>query len=92
MSKNKNSLEKAAGKLISSIQREWGNETGEPRAAISEDIMNKAHDILAAVKNNSLLELLNGATVTSFLGELWVKQHPNVSESINNFESLINEK
>jgi hypothetical protein len=92
MSKNKSSLEVAAGKLISSIQKEWGNELGAPRADISEDIMDKAHDILAAVKDDSILELLNGDSVSSFIGELWIKQHPNVKESISKFDSLLSEK
>jgi len=64
MEKNKTKVEAAAGKLISSIQKEWGNEVGEPEAEESEEIMYKGHDLLTGAKNNNVSDVLNGMNVT----------------------------
>jgi len=89
MPKDKSDLEKAAGKLISAIQKEWGNELGESSAEISELVMNKGHDLLAGAKDGTLLKVLNGVSVTEFLGETWVRRHPSVKESIKSLEVAI---
>jgi len=91
MVKEKNKLEIAAGKLISAIQKEWNTELGEPEAEISEEIMNKGHDLLEGAKNNNLEGLLKGMSVTQFLGDLWVHKHQGVKESILNLEAAMNE-
>ena len=89
MPKEKSDLEKAAGKLISAIQKEWGNELGESTAEVSELVMNKGHDLLAGAKNGTLLKVLNGGSVTQFLGETWVRSHPSVKNSIESLEVAI---
>jgi hypothetical protein len=48
MPRNRTALEQAAGKLILRIQQEWMQELGEPAAADSEQVMNRAHDLLQA--------------------------------------------
>ncbi|MDH5354953.1 MAG: hypothetical protein OEY09_10965 [Gammaproteobacteria bacterium] len=90
MAKKKSPLEAAAGKLISAIQKEWDNEMGEPEAEESENIMHKGHDILKAARNNNISSILNGMNVTQFLGDIWVHKHPNVKQSIANFEAVLN--
>ncbi len=91
MTKKKTPLEAAAGKLISAIQKEWGNEAGEPEAEESEGIMDKGHDLLQAAKNNNVSSVLNGMNVTQYLGDIWVHKHPNVKQSIANFEVELSE-
>ena len=91
MTNNKTKLEIAAGQLISSIQKEWNNEIGEAKAEVSMFVMDKAHDLLSGVKENNLTIILNGLTVTQFLGETWVRKHKNVKQSILNFEAVLNE-
>lgn len=86
MASKKSALEKAAGKLISSIQKEWDNELGESVAEISEAVMDKGHELLLASKNGEVRSILCGLNVTQFLGELWVRRHPEVKESIAKFE------
>jgi hypothetical protein len=88
----KTPLEVAAGKLISSIQKEWNEELGEPGAAESEAVMDKAHDILAASKDGSLPSLLHGLSVSGFLGVPWVKQHPSIAPAILTFETEMKSK
>ncbi len=83
----KSPLEKAAGKLISAIQKEWGAELGETTAEVSEDVMGKGHDLLRAAKDNKVLLVLKGMSVTQYLGELWVRRHPSVKEFIFKFEA-----
>jgi len=91
MSKNKTQLERAAGKLISAIQKEWGKEERESEAGFSEEVMDKGHDLLKAVKDNNILTVLNGLSVAQYLGKIWVHKHKNVKESISIFQALINE-
>ena len=91
MVKNKTKLEAAAGKLITAIQKEWHEEAGEPEADISEDVMDKGHDILQAAKNGNVYSLLNELTVKQYLGESWVDAHPNTHQSISDFVSALNE-
>ena len=91
MPKEKTQLESAAGKLISAIQKEWGEEAGEPEAEISEEVINKGHDLLAGAKNNNVKSVLNGMSVAQFLSDLWVQKHPNVMQSIAIFEAALNE-
>jgi len=80
-------IEKLAGKLISAIQKEWGNEAGELCAEESEEVMYKAHDILQAYKSNELAKLLNGSSITIYLGIHWVEKHQLVKPYINEIES-----
>ncbi len=91
MKKTKTQLERDAGKLISTIQKEWHEEAGLPEAEVSEEVMDKGHDLLKAAKNKNIPVLLNGMTITQFLGDLWVHKHPNVKQSIINLEKSLNE-
>jgi len=93
MTKEKTKLETAAGKLISAIQKEWGNEAGEPEAEESEKVMYKGHDLLKGAKSNNVVGILNGMSVTQYLGDIWIHKHPSVKQSIANFEvALIESK
>ena len=91
MTIKKSQIESAAGKLISAIQKEWGKELGGPEADISEEIMNKGHDLLNAAKNNNLGEVLNGMSVSQYLGDLWIQKHQSVKQAISDFEFLLND-
>ncbi|GGK66778.1 hypothetical protein [Amphritea balenae] len=86
MPRIKSASEKAAGKLISAIQKEWGEELGFPIAEESEDVMGLAHSLLQARTSSKMKEVLDGATITQYLGEEWVSNHPSVIPAI---ESLI---
>lgn len=86
MPKKKSPLEQAAGKLISAIQKQWGNDLGETTAEVSEEVMGKGHNLLQASTRNEVSKVLCGLTVTQYLGELWVRRHPSIKEYIENFE------
>lgn len=81
-----------AGKLISAIQKEWGEETGEPFSIESEDVMNLAHTLLQARNANGMLKILGEKTIQNFLGKLWVENHPSVKPEIHNLEMAIEDE
>jgi hypothetical protein len=89
MPRKKSEFEAVAGKLISVIQKEWGKELGEPKADISEDVMGKAHYLLQTRTIKVAKELLGALTVKQYLGELWVRRHPDVLPVIDHIEKLL---
>ena len=92
MPKTKSDLERAAGKLVSAVQKEWGNDLGEVRAEFSEDVVNSAHDLLQASSAGEIRKLLGPRNVTQFLGEIWVHRHPAVRPAIETLEALLKER
>lgn len=82
MTKHRTEIEAAAGKLISAIQKEWGKELGEPMALESEEIINKAHDLLQAAKKGNIALILQGRTISEFLSSSWVEKHQLVKPAI----------
>lgn len=89
MPKNRSEIEQAAGKLVSAIQKEWGNDLGEIHAELSEDAVNSAHDLLQAGSTEEIRKLLGTRNVTQFLGEIWVRRHPAVKPAIEYLEALL---
>jgi hypothetical protein len=89
MSRKRTKLEAAAGKLISAIQKVWTKELGEPEAELSEEVMNRAHDLLKAAKEEQVEALLSGNSVSTFLGGAWVEKHSSIKPSIASFESIL---
>jgi len=87
MTKKRTDTEAAAGKLILAIQKEWGEELGHPVAAESEEVMGKGHDLLKAAKANELRKVLDGRTVSEYLGPSWVERHPSVTPAIEALEA-----
>lgn len=92
MPKNKTELQRAVGKLISSIQKEWGNELGEPDAEFSEAVLNAAHDLLPAGTADDMKRILGSRTVRQHLGDLWVQKHPRVKPAIEAIEFLLKDE
>lgn len=89
MAKNKTEYQRAAGKLISAIQKEWGGELGESNAEFSEDVMNGAHDLLQAGTAEGARKLLGPLTVRQYLGEVWVQRHQSVRSALEAFEAIL---
>jgi hypothetical protein len=89
MPRDRTPLERAAGKLISAIQREWTAELGEPQADVSEAVMHESHSLLqAASASGSIAGVIGQGSVSEFLGQAWVDAHPNVLLSIRALESV----
>jgi hypothetical protein len=90
MPKQRTDLEKAAGLLISAVQREWGFELGDAGAHVSEEVMHHCHSLLRAAKiEGGVRDELGGASVTDYLGRAWVRRHPNVLPAISSLERLL---
>jgi hypothetical protein len=92
MTAKKTKFEKAAAKLISIIRKEWDKELGSPGARVTELVMAKADDLLSAAQENKVLALLNGLSLTQFLGETWVRQHPGVKQCMAGFEAMLKDE
>lgn len=82
MSATRTPQQTAAGQLVSAIQKEWIAEMGEPAAAHSEQAMDRAHEILQAVTQNRLHELLQEHSIEEFLDKDWVTAHAKVMPAI----------
>lgn len=82
MPKKKSEFQKAAGKLISAIQKEWGGEFGCTTAEFSENVMYAAHDLLQAGTREKANELLGSMSVRQYIGDVWVQAHPSVKSAI----------
>ncbi|XQA71120.1 hypothetical protein ACM9XB_06400 [Xanthomonas sacchari] len=85
----KTEFQRAAGKLISAIQKEWIERLGEKNADFSEEVMNAGHDILQCKSSEKLREMLGGKSVRQHLGDVWVQRHPNVKPAIAELERVI---
>ena len=88
MSRTRTTLEVAAGKLTSAIQREWSAEAGEPSAALSEQVMHASHSLLQAAKAGSIASVVGLGSVSEFLGKQWVHAHPRVWPHIQVLEAI----
>jgi len=87
MPRDRTPLEKAVGKLISAIQREWTAELGDPHADPSEAVMHASHLLLrAASASGSIAAVIGEGSVSEFLGQAWIDRHPNVLPSIRALE------
>jgi hypothetical protein len=89
MPKHRGELEAATGRLISAIQREWNAEAGEELATESETVMHMSHGLLLAAKSQTLDAELGGRTVAQYLGEDWVRSHPDVVRVVQELQLLI---
>ena len=88
MPRNRTELQKLAGKLISSIQKVWGEQSGEEQAEISEEVMYKGHDLLQAGTIENMNSLLGSLSVSEYLGEEWLQSQPQIMEQVKRIESL----
>lgn len=89
MTKKRSDFQNAAGKLISAIQKEWGDELGNPNAEFSEKVMDAAHDLLQAGSAEKARGLLGSRSVRQYLGDVWVQAHPGVKPAILALENTM---
>ncbi|MFA5985670.1 MAG: hypothetical protein WC782_16745 [Methylococcaceae bacterium] len=78
MPKVKSDLQIVTGKLISAIQKEWGEELGlsQSRAEFTESVMSNAHYLLQAGSPDEIKKLISPLNVHQYLGEVWIQGHP----------------
>lgn len=88
MSRTRTPLEIAAGKLVSAIQHEWHDEAGEPESCESEVVMHASHALLQVAPSGSLVSVVGEGSVTKFLGQKWVQNHPRVWPHIQVLEAM----
>lgn len=88
MPKIKSDFEHAAGKLISAVQKEWGDELGNPNAEFSQNVMDAAHDLLQAGSVEKAREILGAKSIRQYLGEVWVQAHPNIKPAVLALENI----
>ncbi|TVT48263.1 MAG: hypothetical protein FHP92_06405 [Denitromonas halophila] len=91
MTRKRTGAQTAAGKLISAIQKEWGNELGDDTAQFTETVMDLAHELLQKRTPERMRILLKNRTLTEYLGELWVNHHPSTQPAIAALEKELND-
>ncbi|WP_317933362.1 hypothetical protein [Halioxenophilus sp. WMMB6] len=89
MPKNKSKAEKLAGKLISTLQKVWGEQTGEAQSEASETVMKLGHTLLQAGSAEAMKEVLNGRSVAQYLGDIWLEKNPSVKPIVRELNSEI---
>jgi hypothetical protein len=89
MPRERTPYQAAVGKLISAIQKQWGEEAGTTVASFSEDVMNAAHRLLIARDPIAARDILSGLSVSAYLGDLWVRRHPSVQPFIVEVEKQL---
>jgi len=89
MPRVKTEYEKLAGKLISEIQKVWGELEGESGAGPAEEVMDLAHDLLQARSPEGARTLLGGRTVRQFLGTAWLKDFPQLDPLVIRLQAQI---
>jgi hypothetical protein len=87
MPRTRSNLEKAAGKLIAAIQKEWTAEMGTPTSSASEQVLHTSHGLLqAASAHGTIAGVIGTGSIASFLGTGWVHAHPEVLPYIRALE------
>lgn len=89
MSRERTVLQRASGKLVLAIQKEWGAELSGPAADASEQVMHTAHDFLPARTAGELRAVLGSLTVRQYLGESWISRHTGVEPFIDAVENAL---
>jgi hypothetical protein len=83
-------LEREIGKLIVAVQKEWNRHAGEDGIwQETEQVLYRSHDLLMHTKAQNLQSLLGGQTVSQFLGEPWLKRHPQVMHFVGPIEKFV---
>jgi len=90
MVKVRTPLEREIGKLIVAVQQEWNRHAGEDGIwQESEQVMYRSHDLLKQAKAENLQSFLADRTVSQFLGESWLKRHPQVMRFVRPIEKSV---
>lgn len=76
MARHRTSLQRAAGNLVSSVQKVWILQLGEAEASSSERAFGLAHQLLQAASS------VGARSIEEFLGDAWVLRHPSTHEAI----------
>lgn len=92
MAKVKTNLQRASGKLTSSVQKIWVAQGGETNSDFSLDVLDAAQLLTGAKDLNAILVLLQGRTVRQYLGEVWVHRFPSVKPEIDALEAAIRDE
>lgn len=82
-------IERAAGRLVFAIQREWAAEAGSSRADQCERVMRSAQRLLVASKGGSLVPFIGIGSVSEYLGRAWINAHPWVWPHVQVLESVL---
>ncbi len=90
MPRDRSPSSRAAGKLISEIQKVWGEALGTDAAEAAEEVMGRAHDLLRLADSpQELLQRLEGRSCMAYLGADWLKCHAVVLPAVQAFEHAV---
>ncbi len=90
MARHRTALQRAAGNLVSSVQKVWILQLGEAEAFSSERALGLAHQLLqAAASAGELRAVLGARSIEQFLGDGWALRHPSTHEAIEALKSVL---
>jgi hypothetical protein len=89
MPKVKTEYQVAVGALVSAIQKEWHAEAGTSTSEFSNDVLDAAHSLLQCRDPQKAVELLGPLSVQQFLGEVWIRRHRIVLDSVSRVQAAI---
>ncbi|WP_143006760.1 hypothetical protein [Aquimonas voraii] len=90
MARHRTALQRAAGDLVSAVQKVWILQLGEADASSSERALGLAHQLFqAAASAGELRAALGARSIEEFLGDAWVLRHPSTHEAIEALKSVL---
>ncbi|MEO7323707.1 MAG: hypothetical protein ABIW82_02655 [Dokdonella sp.] len=89
MTRARTPVEREIGNLIVAVQQEWMRHGGVDGVwQESEHVMHRSHELLIHAKTENLPSFLEGRTVAQFLGESWLKHHPQIMRFVKPIEKF----
>ncbi len=93
MPRERTELQRASGKLTSSLGKVWHQHLGDDELWEKCDVvLNKSHDFLQAKNAENIIQLLNGQSISEYLGEDFLQHHPQILEYIRELEKAIRDE
>jgi hypothetical protein len=89
MPRKRTPANRAAGKLISAVQKVWSYRAGTEQEAEVEAVMNRATELAQAISFGRLEQMLSGRSMRDYLGADWVACHPGVDRAVRTLESAL---
>ena len=89
----KSPLERAAEKLVATVEADWKSDVpfGSWHASEGERVLEESRSLLAAVQAGTLRDLLAGSTIPEFLGESWLGVHEKSYEQATALQGVASE-
>jgi hypothetical protein len=86
MPRETSSLERALGRLLTSVQSEETRAVDSPEWSETHRVLTRAETLYWAAKRRTLPLALAGCSVQDYLGAQWLARHPRVLPAVQELE------